>query len=130
MKIHFLLTLMLFSLIVVVGCDSTTEPITDGSTLLVSSDTLFLSSTDSVKMLELSLSCGCGFTLEVASREGDSEAILTTPIDSLTTSLSKHSFVFSYSPTITTTPKNMKLNFLAKKSPYSYTNSIVVKVVN
>lgn len=130
MKKYLLLPLSLFFITLIASCDSTTEPTTDGSTLIVASDTLYLSSTDSTKMLDLTLSCGCGFTLEVASREGDSGAITETPLDSLAVSSSKHSIAFSYFPSITTTPKTLKLNFLAKKSPYSYTNSVVVKVIN
>lgn len=130
MKKYLLLALSLFFVTLIASCDSTTEPTTDGSTLIVPSDTLFLSSTDSTKIMDLTLSCGCGFTLEIASLSGDTEAIEVTPFEAMDVSRSKHTIVFSYSPSITTTPKTMKLNFLAKKSPYSYTNSVVVRVIN
>ena len=130
MKKYLLLILALCFGTLITSCDSTTEPTTDGSTLIVPSDTLFLSSTDSAKMMDLTLSCGCGFTLEITSLSGDTETIEVTPLEAMNVSRSKHSIAFSYSPSSTTTAKTLKLNFLAKKSPYSYTNSVVVKVIN
>lgn len=115
---------------VMLGCSSTTTtPPTDGSTLIVTPDTLKLSSTDSVKTLDLKLSCGCGFTFKVTDITGDNATIKYTPIQPMTDTLGKHTITFSYSPSTTSSGTHtLKLNFQAHKQIYDYTNSVVVMV--
>lgn len=124
-------TILFFACVVglfITGCDSEITPIEGGSTLNFSQDTLVLTATDTTKVVELSLSCGCGFTTEIAKKTGDTTAITYAPIGPLTDILAKHSLRFSYSPTATPGPHSMKLDFEANKQGGIYKNTLVVEV--
>lgn len=112
----------------IAGCDSEVTPIDGGSTLNFSQDTLVLTATDTSKVVELSLSCGCGFTAEIAKTAGDTAAFTYVPIGPLTDNLAKHSLRFSYSPTIAPGPHSMTVDFEANKQGGIYKNSLVVEV--
>ncbi|MEP7235895.1 MAG: hypothetical protein ABI778_11430 [Ignavibacteriota bacterium] len=106
-------------------------PTTDGSTLTVPTDTLRLTKTDSVKTLLLNLSCGCGFSLEVASLNGDTNTIKYLFVENKDDVVSSHTLRFSYSPSnFLSNPAPLTLNFLAHKHTYSYTNKVSVKIEN
>jgi hypothetical protein len=122
----FAFALLIFS------CKSTPDaPSTDGSTLVVPKDTLTLAKTDSVQTLDLKLSCGCGFSLQVTSLTGDTNVIKFSnaiPMDSVN---STHTLQFWYSPSkLSSMPQPLTLNFLAHKHSYSYTNKVSVKIGN
>jgi len=122
--------LALFFAALLTSCDSSTEPVTDGNSLVMSADTIFLTKAEPTKMLDLTLSCGCMFTAEVTSLYGDTKAIETTPLESLSERSYKHTIAFQYHSSRTTEGNpSLRLYFLAKKSPYSYTKSVIVKVV-
>jgi hypothetical protein len=114
--------------LVITGCDSDLTPIEGGSTLNFSQDTLVLTATDTSKVVELSLTCGCAFSAEITKKTGDTTAVTYVPIGPLTDKLAKHSLRFSYSPTITPGPHSMILDFEANKQGGIYKNSLVVEV--
>ncbi|MEI8134037.1 MAG: hypothetical protein WCH46_03030 [bacterium] len=106
-------------------------PTTDGSTLVVPKDTIFLSRADSSQALDLKLSCGCGFSLQVTSMVGDTDMIRyssSIPMDSVN---STHPLNFWFQPSlpITWVKQSVTLNFLAHKRSYSYTNKVTVQIV-
>lgn len=104
-------------------------PTTDGSTLIIEPDTLILTAADSAKTLDLTLSCGCGFTCEVTTATGDTNVITYAHAGNPSEKQSLHQINFSYSPSAFASGKySIKLDFLAKKKTYSYTNSVVVEV--
>jgi len=108
---------------------STEDKTTDGSTLDVPAGTVILSKSDSVKTVDLKLSCGCGFTLAVASITGDTNTIKFIPLEKMDESLSKHSIQFFYSPSSPNViPQTVTLNFMAKKKTYTYTNKVSVQI--
>lgn len=123
------LTLVLCFVAVSCSTDNTSTPTTDGSTLNISPATVTLEVSDSSKIAELELSCGCGFTCEVASVSGDTNVIKYMPVGNMGEKLDKHSMQFMYSPsTCGVGSYSIKLDFLAKKKTYTYTNSVVVEV--
>jgi hypothetical protein len=114
------------------SCKSTPDsPTTDGSTLIVPKDTIVLSRADSLQSLDLKLSCGCGFSLQVTSAAGDTDVIRYAPGEQLDSVISQHSMKFWFSPSlpIAWVNQSMTLNFLAHKRSYSYTNKVTVKIV-
>ena len=110
----------------VVSCSNTNAPTTDGSTLVVPTDTLRLTSAKPSDTLQLKLSCGCAFTLDPLQVTGDNTIITCTPVEVLDNSFSEHHMVFSFVPGSTTGGHSVKVNFTAHKHTYSYMNSIVV----
>lgn len=123
------LTLVLCFVAVACSTDNTSTPTTDGSTLNISPATVTLEVSDSSKIAELELRCGCGFTCEVMSVSGDTNVIKYMPIGNMGEKLDKHSVQFMYSPSMCAAgPYSMKVDFLAKKKTYTYTNSVVVEV--
>lgn len=128
-KLTFLSVLIL-GCALMIGCSTTTTaPATDGSTLIVTPDTVRLSRTDSVKTLDLKLSCGCGFTLKVTSFSGDNTTIKYIAVQPMTDTLGAHTMSFNYSPSSAPSGTHtLKLNFQAHKQIYDYTNSVVVVV--
>jgi hypothetical protein len=117
--------------VVFISCDSDDgdEPKTDGSTLNITPDTVRLTSIDSVKTAELVLSCGCGFSCEVASLDGDTNTIKYDMLDTMSNVASKHTMRFHYQPSTATVPVSpLTVNFKAMKQEYTYTNKIVVLV--
>ena len=126
---HFHILLCFFVLIFA-ACSSSSDntPATDGSTLLVPSAPVVLSSTDSVKSVDLKLSCGCGFTLQVTSISGDTNVIKYSAIEKMGDTLSMHSIKFSYSPSVSSSSQPVTLNFLARKHSYTYTNKVSVQM--
>lgn len=116
--------------VVCVSCDSTNdEPLTDGSTLNITPDTVRLMATDSIETAELVLSCGCGFSCEVTSINGDTNIIKYDMLDTMSNVASSHSMRFHYSPSLVlSAPAPLTLNFKAMKQQYTYTNKIVVLV--
>lgn len=126
---HFHILLCVFASIFA-ACSSSNDntPATDGSTLIVPSAPVVLSKTDSVKTVDLKLSCGCGFTLQVTSIDGDTNVIKFSPIEKMGDILSQHSITFSYSPSVSSSSQPVTLNILARKHTYSYTNKVSVQV--
>ncbi len=121
--------LILALAIVMTSCNSSTDPTTDGSYLIATPDTVILQRTDSVKTLDMKLSCGCGFTLQVTGMTGDTSVIKYNPVQNLGDTLSKHSITFSYSPSLASAKTGqISLNFLARKHSYTYTSTISVKM--
>jgi hypothetical protein len=117
-----------FSLLLL-SCSSEATPATDDSKLVIEPDTLILTQIDSSKVTDLSLTCGCGFTMEVTNATGDTNKIKYMPIGPLDETLSKHSLRFTYSPaTVAPGPRSVKLDFLAKKKTFTYVNSVVVEI--
>jgi hypothetical protein len=115
-----------------ISCKSTPDaPATDGSTLVIPKDTIFLSKIDSLQSLDLKLSCGCGFSLQVTSETGDTDLIQYLPIQQMDSVISTHSIKFWFLPSmpIAWVNKSATLNFLAHKHSYSYTNKVTVKIV-
>lgn len=125
---HVFILLCVLS-ITLASCNSKPdEPTTDGSTLIVPADPVILSKTDSVKTIDLKLSCGCGFTLQVTSISGDTNVIKFT-VDKMDDILSQHTINFSYSPSSASSGSApVTLNFLAKKHSYTYTNKVSVRI--
>ena len=128
---HILFTALFFLAVSVsfIACSDDPEPTTDGSSLIVTPDTVRLSATDSTKDAELKLSCGCGFTNMVESMVGDTNTIKYRNLDEHSASMSSHMMRFHYSPSVAAMPVSpLVLNFKATKKNYTYTNKIVVLV--
>jgi len=119
-------------ILLIASCKSTPDaPLTDGSTLVIPLDTVTLSRADSLQTLDLKLSCGCGFSLQVTSLTGDTNIIKFSPAIPLDSVNSTHTFQFWYSPSkLSSNPSPITLNFLAHKHIYSYTNKVSVKIIN
>jgi hypothetical protein len=123
---------LLFASIVILSCKSTPDsPATDGSTLVVPKDTIVLSRADSMQTLDLKLSCGCGFSLQITNAAGDTDVIRYAPIEQMDSVISQHSIKFWFSPSLPVAWVNQTatLNFLAHKHSYSYTNKVTIKIV-
>ena len=122
---HLLGLILLFTLGVLLSCSSDTgDPAVDESTLIVEPDTLMLTAVDSVKVLDLVLSCGCNFTLQISSASGDTASIKYEPVTSMGEKLAKHTIRFRCSPGIGSAM--IKLDFLATKVSSTYRNSVIV----
>jgi hypothetical protein len=125
-KALFLFSILTFFCSFLFSCSS--DPTSDDSILIIEPDTLVLAQTDSSKVLDLKLSCGCGFMVQVTNASGDTNMIKYVPIGPLDEKLSKHSLRFTYSPASTAAgPHSVKLDFLATKKTYTYTNSVIVR---
>jgi len=117
----------LFLLGLISSCsDSNSGTTTDGSTLVVPKDTIYLSSAASTDTLQLKLSCGCAFTMSITNVTGDSTGLSITPVESFDNTLSDHNLVLNYTPKSVLGSHTSTLNFLAHKHTYSYTNKVVV----
>jgi hypothetical protein len=127
-KIVSLVATLSFCCLLLISCSPESTPVTDDSTLDITPDTLILTQDDSTKLVELALSCGCGFTVEVTGITGDTNTIKYMPIGPLEETLTKRSIRFTYSPSSAIPGLHaVKLDFLAKKKTFSYTNSVVVE---
>ena len=125
MKKSILYTLSLICCLFLAACDSQ-GPTVAPSTLVIEPDALTLQASDSTKTLDLKLSCGCGFTLNVAAITGDTNVIRYTPMENMGAVLTKHSLRFEYSPSAFPGPHSVKLTFEAEKHFVIYTDSVVV----
>lgn len=126
MKHIQLCVILLFTFSIFLSCSSESgDPVIDDSTLIIEPDTLMLTAIDSVKVLDLVLSCGCNFTLQVTSASGDTASIKYEPVTNMGEKLAKHTIRFSYSPAIGSGAK-IKLDFLATKVSSTYSNSVIV----
>lgn len=111
------------------ACSEDTVQTTDGSTLIVTPDTLIFSFTDSVQEAKLELSCGCGFTNIIERIEGDTNNIKVSMLDDHSVVSSSHSLQLRYSPSNVIAPFTpLIIHFKATKGSYQYTNKIVALI--
>lgn len=116
----------LLLLTAVSSCSDSNAPTTDGSTLNLAQDTVFLTSATPTDSLHLKLSCGCGFTVSVTDVSGDTSGISFSFVEPSDNTLSDHHLYLKYSPGTILGSHSATLNFLAHKHTYSYTNKVVV----
>jgi hypothetical protein len=107
--------------------DSNSGSTTDGSTLDVAQDTVYLTSANPTDSLHLKLSCGCGFTVSVTGVSGDSSGVSFSFVEPSDNTLSDHHLYLKYSsPAAVGSQHTATLNFLAHKHTFSYTNKVVI----
>jgi hypothetical protein len=98
-------------------------------------DTIVLSKTDSMKIVKLKLSCGCGFIYSVtgvaASPPNMSSYLKYSPIEPMGDTLHEHSITFYFEPSAAPAGAYpYSVYFYAQKQVYSYQNSLHVRIEN